>query len=149
MSTYIHHEIFLLIQSVFTGAILFFCYDLFKALRKVFPHCTWAVSMEDVFYWILCAFFIFAGVYRRNQGILRFFIICGILTGAGICRLTIGDIPEKIMICIFKIPAAVLKKITKWLLFPVRRCKLSLYKHIKKGRMAHWVILRRKKEKRK
>ena len=149
MSTYIHHEIFLLIRAVLTGAVLFLCYDFLRALRKVLPHSGAAVSMEDLLYWTACGIAVFAQVYRNNQGILRFFMILGIVTGAAFCEKTAGDIFEKCMIHILKIPVIMIKKITKWLLFPVRRCKLFKYRDVKKERLANWGILRKRRKKEK
>lgn len=129
MSIFIHHELLLMIQSIMAGAVLFFCYNILKCFRKIWHHSAFFTGMEDILYWIFSALWIFKKIYGINDGVLRFFMIPGVLTGVGLC-------------CFF------LKKLIKWLLFPVRRCKLSLYKHIKKGRLALWVILRRKKEKR-
>ena len=46
----------------------------------------------------------------------------------------------------------IIKFLIKWLLFPVKRCKLlwyKAYKCAKKGRLANWVILRKGRKKRK
>ena len=46
----------------------------------------------------------------------------------------------------------ILEFLIKWLLFPVKRCKLlwyKAYKCAKKGRLANWVILRKGRKKRK
>lgn len=48
MSTYIHHEIFLLIQSVFTGAILFFVMIFSKHCAKYSP------TVPGPFPWKMC-----------------------------------------------------------------------------------------------
>ena len=129
MSTFIHHELFLMIQAAATGAVLLFCYSILRGLRRIWHHSAFFTGAEDLLYWLASALWVFARVYRNNDGILRLFMVPGMIAGALLCHFF-------------------LEKMIKWLLFPVRRCKLSLYKHIKKGRMAHWVILRRKKEKR-
>lgn len=130
MSTFIHHELLLMIQAAAAGAVLLFCYHILKGLRRIWHHSALLTGVEDIVYWIGSALWIFSQIYRFNDGIPRFFMVPGLIIGALLCHFF-------------------LQKMIKWLLFPVRRCKLSLYKHIKKGRMAHWVILRRKKEKRK
>ena len=51
-----------------------------------------------------------------------------------------------------EIPVIIIKFLIKWLLFPVKRCKLlwyKAYKCAKKGRLANWVILRKGRKKRK
>ena len=149
MSAFIHHELLLMIQAAATGAVLLFCYSILRGLRRIWHHSAFFTGAEDLLYWLCCAFFVFSEIYRSNEGILRFFMVLGFLSGAYICNRVLGDIFVKCCTKLMEIPVIIIKFLIKWLLFPVRRCKLSLYKHIKKGRMAHWVILRRKKEKRK
>ena len=51
-----------------------------------------------------------------------------------------------------EIPVIIIKFLIKWLLFPVKRCKLlwyKAYKYAKKGRLANWVILRKGRKKKK
>ena len=141
MSTFIHHELFLLLRTIAVGAVLLLCYDLLAAFRNVFAHSDKAVGTEDILYWLCCAFFVFSEIYRSNEGILRFFMVLGFLSGAYICNRVLGDI--------FVI---IIKFLIKWLLFPVKRCKLlwyKAYKYAKKGRLANWVILRKGRKKRK
>lgn len=100
MSSYIHHEILLFLQSVITGAVLLLCYDVLLVLRKIIPHSGAVRAAEDICFWAAGGILAFTRVYRFNQGILRFFLLIGVVFG------------------FFLI---------KWLLFPVRRCKLYRY----------------------
>ena len=47
-----------------------------------------------------------------------------------------------------EIPVIVLEFLIKWLLFPVRRCKLFVYKYVKKERLANWGILKKEEKNR-
>ena len=126
MSAFIHHELLLLLRTIAVGAVLLLCYDLLAAFRNVFAHSDKSVGTEDILYWLCCAFFVFSEIYRSNEGILR----------------------TKFM----EIPVIIIKFLIKWLLFPVKRCKLlwyKAYKCAKKGRLANWVILRKGRKKRK
>ena len=148
MSTFIHHELLLLVRTVAAGAVLLLCYDLLIALRNVLVHSEKAAGMEDLLYWLCCAFFIFSEIYRTNEGILRFFMICGFLMGAYACYRTLGGVFVKYCTKLLEIPVIIIKFLIKWLLFPVKRCKLLKYKvHkcAKKERLANWVILRKKR----
>ncbi len=148
MSTFIHHELLLLIRTVAAGAVLLLCYDLLLVLRNIMPHSPKAAGLQDLLYWLCCAFFVFSEIYRTNEGSLRFFMICGFLTGAYACHKILGDIFVKCCTKLLKIPVIFIKFLIKWLLFPVKRCKLLWYKAckcIKKGRLANWVILRKKR----
>ena len=147
MSTFIHHELLLFIRTVAVGAVLLLCYDLLRALRDVFAHSRKITEAEDLIYWLCCTVFVFTEIYRANDGILRFFMILGILLGAWICHVTISTFFVKCCTRIMEIPVIVLEFLIKWLLFPVRRCKLFVYKYVKKERLANWGILRKKRRK--
>ena len=160
MSTFIHHELFLLLRTIAVGAVLLLCYDLLAAFRNVFAHSDKAVGTEDILYWLCCAFFVFSEIYRSNEGILRFFMVLGFLSGAYICNRVLYRNNDGIL-RLFMVPGMIagallchffLEKMIKWLLFPVKRCKLlwyKAYKYAKKGRLANWVILRKGRKKRK
>ena len=151
MSAFIHHELLLLLRTIAVGAVLLLCYDLLAAFRNVFAHSDKAVGTEDILYWLCCAFFVFSEIYRSNEGILRFFMVLGFLSGAYICNRVLGDIFVKCCTKFMEIPVIIIKFLIKWLLFPVKRCKLlwyKAYKYAKKGRLANWVILRKGRKKR-
>ena len=152
MSTFIHHELLLLLWTIAVGAVLLLCYDLLAVFRSIFAHSDKAVGVEDILYWLCCAFFVFEEIYRSNEGILRFFMILGFLSGAYICHKSISGIFVKCCTKFMEIPVIIIKFLIKWLLFPVKRCKLlwyKAYKCAKKGRLANWAILRKGRKKRK
>ena len=152
MSTFIHHELLLLVRTVAAGAVLLLCYDLLIAFRNVLAHTDRAAGVEDLLYWLCCAFFVFSEIYRTNEGILRFFMICGFLLGAYVCHRTLGGIFVKCCTKLLEIPVIIIKFLIKWLLFPVKRCKLLRYKMCKyaiKESLANWVVLRKKRRKEK
>ncbi len=86
MSTFIHHELLLLLRTIAVGAVLLLCYDLLAAFRNAFAHSDKAVGVEDILYWLCCAFFVFEEIYRSNEGILRFFMVLGFLSGGELCH---------------------------------------------------------------
>lgn len=128
MSSYMHFEMVLFLQSVCLGALLILGYDLLTALRRVIPHHPAAVAFEDLGFWLAAALVVFAGVYRANQGILRSFLFLGMVLGAILCSNTISLIFVKCMAVIWGIPVAFAKFSTNGLLFLVKRCKIYAYK---------------------
>lgn len=108
MSTFIHHELFLLLRTIAVGAVLLLCYDLLAAFRNVFAHSDKAVGTEDILYWLCCAFFVFSEIYRSNEGILRFFMVLGFLSGAYICNRVLGDIFVKCCTKLMEIPVIII-----------------------------------------
>lgn len=149
MSTFIHHELFLFVQTIAVGAVLLLCYDLLRAFRNVILHSQRMTGMEDLVYWLCCTVFVFVQIYRTNEGILRFFMILGLWLGAWLCYVTVSTFFVKCCTRIMEIPVLMAKFFIKWLLFPVRRCKLFVYKYVKKERLANWGILRKKRKRKK
>ena len=79
-------------------------------------------------------------------------MVLGFLSGAYICNRVLGDIFVKCCTKFMEIPVIIIKFLIKWLLFPVKRCKLLRYKTCKyaiKERLANWVVLRKKRRKEK
>lgn len=128
MSSYIHNEMILFLQSAALGALLLLCYDLLVAVRSVIPHNPAAVAIEDLSYWLGTGLFVFVRVYQTNQGILRSFLFLGVLLGVILCNATIGPLFVKIWTKILTFPVLFVKISIKRLIFLGRRCKIFVYK---------------------
>lgn len=124
MSSYMHFEMMLFLQSAGIGALLVLGYDFFSALRRVIPHHRAAVALEDLFFWLSASVCVFAGLYRANQGILRSFLFLGMILGAVLCRRTISAFFVKCLAGFLGIPVIFAKFSTNRLLFLVKRCKI-------------------------
>lgn len=128
MSSYIHNEMILFLQSAALGALLLLCYDLLAAVRNVIPHHPAFVALEDLLYWLGTGIFVFVRVYQTNQGILRSFLFLGVLLGVILCHATVGPIFVKIWTKTLAFPVLIVKISIKRLLFLCRRCKIFVYK---------------------
>lgn len=74
-------ETLFLWQSVVVGIGITFVYDWFRIVRRVIPHRQWVVSLEDLFFWLFCTFFVFWWMYRVTNGGMRWFAVAGALAG--------------------------------------------------------------------
>ena len=74
-------ELLLFARSLAAGAMLLSVYDLLRAVRRAVPHRDWLVSLEDGIYWIFDTAFIFGMLYRETGGLVRGYVILGILAG--------------------------------------------------------------------
>lgn len=72
-------RLFLLAAS--TGIGMLFVYDLFRIFRRVAKHGTTWIAIEDMFFWVGCAFWLFRLMYRQNDGNIRGFVILGVFAG--------------------------------------------------------------------
>ncbi|WP_295305417.1 spore cortex biosynthesis protein YabQ [Blautia sp.] len=128
MSTYIHNEIWLFLQSMLGGAGLVICYSLIGVIKRLLLENPAAGGISDILYWLAAGLLVFARIYQINHGILRNFLFLGIAAGAFLTYLTIKPILDKICYIILEIPVRFIKKISKKyikrLLFWGKRCKI-------------------------
>lgn len=59
------------------GILLILAFDLFRILRRLIPHRTGVVAVEDMLYCIGSAIFIFIMLCRENDGAIRGFLHAG------------------------------------------------------------------------
>ena len=71
----------LFLMAVVTGSGMLLVYDLFRIFRRVVKHETVGIAIEDMFFWIGCAFWLFRLMYRENDGSIRGFVMLGAFVG--------------------------------------------------------------------
>ena len=76
--------------SIALGGVLCLIYDLFRSIRKTKEYGGVAVFFQDIAFFIICAFITFIFLLGTTAGILRAFIVVGILIGAVLMRLTLS-----------------------------------------------------------
>ena len=69
-------------------------YDCLRILRKIVPHASFIVGIEDFFYWTVVGSLTFQFLFQENDGVIRWFALAGIGLGmglftAGISRFTV------------------------------------------------------------
>ena len=79
MSMFIHHELFLVIQALRTGAVLLLCYDLLRVFRKYAVHSRKISNAQDILYWMGSALYLFVRTCQNNDGNLRFYMLLGLV----------------------------------------------------------------------
>lgn len=125
--------------SILSGCLLVFLYDVLRVLRRLLPHGTFLIAVEDIFYWLSCAFFIFAMLYQKNDGLIRGFAIGAIVLGMLIYNHFISPrvikgvvwLVQK-MIRIVSFPIRLAKKVLKKPAAFCRRKTGRLWKKVKK-----------------
>lgn len=70
-----------LLHALYMGIFITFIYDILRILRRVIPHGKFAVSLEDIIFWIYCAAKVFLLMHNESNGTLRWFAVLGALTG--------------------------------------------------------------------
>lgn len=125
--------------SVMSGCFMVFLYDILRVFRKLVKHGAVFTALEDVIYWILAALFIFAMLYRKNDGLIRGFAIGGILIGMLFYNHFISPRTVKAvvwlvqkMIYIFSFPFRMMKRVLRRPAAFCRRKGVRVRKKIKK-----------------
>ena len=78
------NEVKLFTDAFLLGAFFTFVYDGIRMLRRIFPRGVFWVSVEDFVFWFMACGGMFALLYSRNNGAMRFYIFLATFLG-GIC----------------------------------------------------------------
>lgn len=80
-----NHDIFIQMQffmiSILWGAIILLAYDVLRILRRLIKHNNIILAIQDLIFWIVASVFIFAMIYKENDGIIRGFAVMGVTIG--------------------------------------------------------------------
>lgn len=81
VSETIGHEALVLGISILIGAALFLLYDFLRIFRRIIPHGSLWIGVEDIIYWLIYTGVVFVMLYRENDGMVRGFAIGGLAFG--------------------------------------------------------------------
>lgn len=102
MNQAISVELQFFLVSVLSGGILLLVYDILRILRRLMKHDSFFVALEDLIYWVGASLFIFAMMYKENDGIIRGFSILGMLIGMVLYHYIIDDILVNLIVKLIK-----------------------------------------------
>ena len=74
-------EAHLFYLSILYGGMILFFYDWFRIVRRLIPHHNIMIAIEDLIFWIITGFSIFALLYQYNNGSIRAYCILGMGMG--------------------------------------------------------------------
>lgn len=125
ISPEIPRQAFLFLMAVGTGAGMLLVYDMLRIFRRIVKHRTPGIAVEDMIFWIACAFWLFRLMYQENDGSIRGFIILGAFLGMLLYNLGCSSLIVKGGTAILRIPA---KVIGRWAQKNRKRMKKRLKK---------------------
>lgn len=100
--------------TVTIGMALSLIYDIIRIIRRIIPHGTWAIAVEDILFWTFVGVFIFVISFMEIDGTIRWYTLCSVAMGAFMYYYTVSRY--------------VVKYVTKTLIFPVEKTKWILKK---------------------
>ena len=108
-------EAHLFYLSILYGGMILFFYDWFRIVRRLVPHHNIMIAIEDLIFWIVTGFSIFALLYQYNNGSIRAYCILGM--GMGMIFYGMAVSPFFVMIAL---------KIGNFFKKVLRKCKKGL-----------------------
>lgn len=143
MSQSIVVEALFALKCMGMGVVIAVAYDLLRICRKCVRHSHFMVSLEDFFFWVICAIFIFSVLYRENNGVLRWYCVASALLGMLVYGKLISPYFVGIMSTICKKTiylvgrlVRILAKPFQWLFCGFRRVRKKLCKFFTKRKKA-------------
>ena len=110
----------LFLTTVAAGVVMGFVYDLFRIIRKSFPHNSFMVQFEDVIYWVAVSFLMFYFMLHRNYGEIRFFSIVGAALGMVLYFCTLSVLIMKVAGVVIDVVQRILLTVLRILLWPFK-----------------------------
>ncbi len=128
-----------LLHALLMGIFITFVYDILRIFRRVIPHGSFLVSLEDIGFWIYCAAKVFILMYHESDGTLRWFAVLGALVGMFLYRKTVSPLFVKYVSLLLQKISKVLGKVGSILLKPLSRAlqKARKAKEVAKAKTSH------------
>lgn len=133
--------------AILWGLELAVCYDALLILRNILRHKNIFVYIEDFFYWMFCALFVFEHLYEIGDGHIRWYMALGVGIGMLTYKLTVSKYLVKIVSGILKKILHIIGKILSFVTAPIRFLGLKIKKiiHFLRARTACVLRLVKKK----
>ena len=91
MSGVILEELRVFAVAVISGAVITIVYDCIRIFRRLIPHGNVWIGIEDFFFWMWTALWVFSVLYRENDGSLRSYTILSMVIGMFLYHQTISE----------------------------------------------------------
>ncbi len=121
-----------MLYAFFMGIYITFVYDFLRIFRRVIPHKSWAIALEDLGFWAYCAGTVFLFLYRESNGVLRWFAVLGAVLGIIIYRKTVSPLFVKYVSFLLKWFVGLLVKGLTVVLGPFRKVTVRLGNNARK-----------------
>jgi spore cortex biosynthesis protein YabQ len=121
MNKAISVELQFFLISILWGSILLLVYDCLRILRRIVKHNGFFVALEDLIFWVVSSVFIFAMIYKENDGIIRGFSVMGMGIGMVLYHFILSELlveaVTKLIHTLLRPFAFILKQIRRMLRF--------------------------------
>jgi hypothetical protein len=91
----IEKELSTFLQAILAGNLVYLVYSMIRVFRRIVKHNLFFVSVEDLFFWIGTAIFLFIKIYQTSNGSVRWYFVIGVLIGGLLTHFLIYQIVKK------------------------------------------------------
>ena len=77
--------------AIMSGAVITIVYDCLRIFRRIIPHGNVWIGIEDFFFWMWTALWVFSVLYRENDGSLCSYTILSMVIGMFLYHQTISE----------------------------------------------------------
>ncbi len=85
----IREEVIIFLVSVVTGTMLRLVYQSIVVFRQLVEHSLLIIGIEDIFFWLGAALYVFVQIYHTSDGSVRWYFILGLVFGMLFCEAVI------------------------------------------------------------
>lgn len=110
-----------LLHALLMGIFITFVYDIIRIFRRVIPHNSFFVSLEDLGFWVYCGGLGYLLMYHEGNGELRWFAVLGAIAGMLLYRKLFSSLFVKYVSLFLSKMLAGIGKILGWLLLPLKK----------------------------
>lgn len=121
MSSQIVEETLFLYHAVLLGVFVAVIYDIIRIFRRVVGHNRFFISLEDILYWVFCAWEVFYLLYKESSGVLRWFAILGIALGMFLYLISVSRFVVRFVSDIINKILHIMKKIIAFFMLPLKK----------------------------
>ena len=119
MQVIISDQVIIFLYSIIGGALIALVYDIFRLKRRAIKTIGIFLHIEDLVYWIIVAFIMFAVVFYSNEGELRGYIVLGTFIGVVLYILLLSRLIMNILTTTVKFLINFIKRAFKLVISPI------------------------------
>lgn len=102
MSGEIINEVDIFFRAIILGALFALIYDFIRIIRRIVFKSFIIMGLEDILYWLIMSVMTCVFLYKVNGGVIRLYIITGIVAGMILYELSIGRFAVKYLTIVLR-----------------------------------------------
>ena len=127
LKTEISNQIYVFIIFILNGSFIGIFFDFFRILRKSFKTSDFLTTIHDLLFCIITGSFLIYSIFTFNNGVIRLYVICGLVIGLILYLLFLSKYIIKINLYIINFFKRIAINVSNIILKPIKFI-LSIFK---------------------